>query len=108
MLRRTGSLLVSLRLNPRDPATAMAGGAIAASYYMERRYAEAVEAARHCLTDHPAYHAPRRFLVAGLGQMGETTKVLPPYVSGSCLHRTYLRSWFGFGRLMFESPIMRN
>ena len=48
----------------------MVGGAIAASYYMERRYAEAVEAARRCLTDHPAYHAPRRFLVAALGQLG--------------------------------------
>ena len=63
-------LLASLRLNPRDPATAMVGGAIAASYYVERRYAEAVEAARRCLTDHPAYHAPRRFLVAALGQLG--------------------------------------
>ena len=32
--------------------------------------AEAVEAAQRCLADHPAYHAPRRFLVAALGQLG--------------------------------------
>ena len=63
-------LLASLRLNPRDPASAMVGGTLAASYYIERGYAQALEAARRCLADHPAYHAPRRFLVAALGQLG--------------------------------------
>ena len=35
-------LLASLRLNPRDPASAMVGGALAASYYIERGYAKAL------------------------------------------------------------------
>jgi adenylate cyclase len=63
-------LLMSLRLNPRDPAGPMVRTAIAASYYFEGNYAKAIEAAWNSLSDHPAYASPRRFLVAALGQLG--------------------------------------
>jgi adenylate cyclase len=40
------------------------------AWYLEGRYAEAVESSRHRLADYPAYAAPRRFLVAALAQLG--------------------------------------
>ncbi len=64
------NMTTSLRLNPRDPISPMAAGGIPASYYLERDYEKAVEAARRCLADYPAYAPPRRWLVAALGQLG--------------------------------------
>jgi adenylate cyclase len=60
----------SLRLNPRDPMSATTASLSPMSWYLEGRYADAVEASLHCLTDYPAYAAPRRFLVAALAQLG--------------------------------------
>jgi adenylate cyclase len=63
-------LFISLRLNPRDPVSPVVAGGITRSYYCERNYAASVEAARRCLTSYPVYAAPRRWLVAALGQLG--------------------------------------
>jgi adenylate cyclase len=62
--------LKSLRLNPRDPASAMAASMIPASYYLEQDYAMTVETARRCVADYPNYAMPRRYLAAALGQLG--------------------------------------
>jgi adenylate cyclase len=43
---------------------------IAASYYFDRNYTAAVETARRSLAEYPAFAAPCRYLVAGLGQLG--------------------------------------
>ena len=62
--------LISLRINPRDPASTMAAVIVVASYYLERNYAATVEAALRCLANNPANPMPRRYLVAALGQLG--------------------------------------
>lgn len=59
----------SLRLNPRDPMTATTASLTPMSWYLEGNYAAAVKSSRRCLADYPAYTAPRRFLVAALGQL---------------------------------------
>ncbi|HTW72415.1 MAG TPA: tetratricopeptide repeat protein [Acetobacteraceae bacterium] len=64
--------LESLRINPRAPSSAMAASLVTASYYLAGDYAAAVQAARRSLADYPAYPQPRRFLAAGLGQLGRT------------------------------------
>jgi adenylate cyclase len=62
--------LTSLRLDPHGPGAAGTLGNIAITYYMEGDYVAAVESARSCLTSYPFYAAVRRWLVAGLGQLG--------------------------------------
>jgi TolB-like protein len=59
--------LVSLRLNPRDPGSSMAASNVTVSYFVEGNYAATVDSARRYLAEYPAYHAPRRWLVAALG-----------------------------------------
>lgn len=61
---------LSLRLNPRDPISPAAGSIIAMSFYIERDYAATIKAARRNLADYPTFSASRRFLVAGLAQLG--------------------------------------
>jgi adenylate cyclase len=76
--------LISLRLNPRDPASAMAASMIPASYYLQQDYAMTVETARHCIADYPDYSLPRRYLAAALGQLGrheEATTALREFLS---------------------------
>ena len=61
---------VSLRLNPRDPMNATTASLSPMAWYLEGKYPEAIESARRCLADFPAYAATRRFLVAALAQSG--------------------------------------
>jgi adenylate cyclase len=63
-------LYASLRLNPRDPSSHVVAGGITRSFYFERKYVASVAAARSCLARYPHYTAPRRWLVAALGQLG--------------------------------------
>jgi TolB-like protein len=63
-------LYTSLRLNPRDPSSHIVAGGITRSFYFERDYAASVAAAQNCLARYPGYPAPRRWLVAALGQLG--------------------------------------
>ena len=60
----------SLRLNPRDPMSATTASLSAMAWYLEGKYAEAVDCSLQCLADYPDYAAPRRFLVAALAQLG--------------------------------------
>jgi adenylate cyclase len=62
--------LASLRLNPRDPISPINASLLSMSYYLEGKYADAVESSQRCLADYPTYAPPRRFLVAALGQLG--------------------------------------
>jgi tetratricopeptide (TPR) repeat protein len=62
---------IGLRLNPRDPASSMAASIIVQSYYLERRYAECVAAARHYLANYAVHPTIRRALLAALGQLGQ-------------------------------------
>ena len=64
-------LFISLRLNPRDPNSPLAGSMIIASYHIERDYAATVKAARRNLANYPAMSGSRRFLVAALAQLGQ-------------------------------------
>jgi adenylate cyclase len=61
--------LMALRINPRDPASTMAGAIVVASYYLERDYMATVETARRALANNPDNPMPRRYLVAALGQL---------------------------------------
>ena len=66
-----GECYMVLRLDPRSPMAAAALGTVAASFYLERRYDETVEAACRCLTAYPFHAAVRRWLIAALGQLGK-------------------------------------
>ena len=59
-----------MRLDPYGPYAAANMGNVAITYYLEGDYATAVETARSCLTSYPLYAPARRWLVAGLGQLG--------------------------------------
>jgi hypothetical protein len=61
---------MSLRLNPRDPGSAMAASNVTGSYFVEGNYAATVDSARRYLAEYPAHHVPRRHLVAALGLLG--------------------------------------
>ena len=69
--------LTSLRLDPHSPTAAAIVGNVAIAYYMEGNYTAAVETARSCLTSYPFYAAARRWLVAGLGQLGSRRRQQP-------------------------------
>jgi Flp pilus assembly protein TadD len=62
--------LMSLRLNPRDPGSAMAASNVTGSYFVEGNYTATVDSARRYLAEYPAHHVPRRHLVAALGLLG--------------------------------------
>jgi adenylate cyclase len=64
------AVLACLRLDPRGPRTAGMMQHIAISYYYERDYAKAIEAARRAAARYPAYHLTNRWLAASLGQLG--------------------------------------
>jgi adenylate cyclase len=64
------SVLACLRLDPRGPRTAGMMQHIAISYYFERDYTKAVEAARQTATRYPVFHLTYRWLAAALGQLG--------------------------------------
>jgi hypothetical protein len=79
-------LLMSLRLNPRDPTSALAASVLAVSWYFEGNYTAAAETAARCLADHPAHPGPRRFLAAALGQLGrraEAASVLRDFMDNA-------------------------
>jgi adenylate cyclase len=60
----------SLRLNPRDPISGLTESMIAASYYLEGNYEAAVDTVERCMVQFPEFARVRRYLVAGLGQLG--------------------------------------
>jgi adenylate cyclase len=77
---------VVLRLDPRSPMAAAALGTVAASFYVERGYSEAIETARRCLTAYPSHAVVRRSLIAALGQLerrGEATIELREFLSAA-------------------------
>jgi adenylate cyclase len=77
---------IVLRLDPRSPMAAAALGTVAASFYLEFDYNQAIEAARRCLTTYPFHTAVWRWLIAGLGQldiMEEATISLNEFLSSA-------------------------
>jgi adenylate cyclase len=82
----------ALCLDPRDPSSHHAATLIAASYYYERDYAAAVEAARRSLADYPTFPAPCRFLIAALAQLGRIDEAA-----------SALRNWTVAAPIVFES-----
>jgi adenylate cyclase len=62
--------LTAVRLDPLGPFAAMNLGNAAAAHYLDRDYSAAVETVQRCLATHPAHAPVRRWLVAGLGQLG--------------------------------------
>ena len=67
-------LRIALRLSPRDPRNAWFWHQIVVSYYFERAYAKAAEAARRAIALHHGYPQPHRWLAAALGQLGGLTE----------------------------------
>ncbi len=63
-------LLTSLRLNPRDPINGVVLGNVAWSYYYERDYTKALEAARRVVSRFPDRPSAYRCLTASLRQLG--------------------------------------
>lgn len=65
-------ILAALRLSPRDPRNGHRLNQIAMSYYYERSYADAAEAAKRTIGLYPDNPMPYRWLAAALGQLGQT------------------------------------
>jgi adenylate cyclase len=64
------ALLTALRLNPRDQTNKITVRQIAPTYYFERNYLSAVDAARGAISLDPEFSSPYRWLAAALGQLG--------------------------------------
>ncbi|MEA2742763.1 MAG: adenylate cyclase [Acetobacteraceae bacterium] len=63
-------LMAALRLDPRGPLTSHFMMLIIISYYFERAYSSAVEAAMRMIARYPELPQPYRYLAAALGQIG--------------------------------------
>jgi adenylate cyclase len=59
-----------LRLSPRDPAKSIRLSQLAASYYFENDYENAVRVARQTVRDFPDVPVAYRWMAAALGQLG--------------------------------------
>ena len=68
--RSRQAIAAYLRLDPRGRRTASLMQLIAISYYYQRDYYKAVEAARRTVAQYPKFHLTYRWLAAGLGQLG--------------------------------------
>ena len=60
----------SIRLDPRDPRSAIRLNQRALALYFFREYPAAVEAAKHAIRSFPDFPNPYRWLAAALGQLG--------------------------------------
>jgi adenylate cyclase len=69
---------LALRLGPFDSLRWRANHALAVAYFHDKRYADAVDAARSAIDVNPVYSLPRAFLVAALVRLGraEEAKVM--------------------------------
>jgi adenylate cyclase len=65
-------LFTALRRSPRDPHNSFVLRQITMSYYFERDYTGAAEAAKRALALDPDNPMPYRWLAASLGQLGQT------------------------------------
>jgi pentatricopeptide repeat protein len=68
--RGRDQLLTALRLNPRDPVNAVVLNTIAWSYFCERDYMRARDAARRVVSRFPKRPSAYRCVAASLGQLG--------------------------------------
>ncbi len=59
----------SIRLDPRDPRSAIRLNQMALGLYFSRDYSAAVEAAKHAIRSYPDFPNPYRWLAAALGQL---------------------------------------
>jgi adenylate cyclase len=66
------ALLTALRLDPRGPTSAVPLTQVAVSYYFERDYPQALEAAQRAVSRYPEFPLVYRYLAAILGQLGRT------------------------------------
>jgi len=60
----------SIRLDPRDPRSAVRLNQIAVGLYHSRRYEAAIDAAHEAIRSYPDFPNPYRWLAAALGQLG--------------------------------------
>jgi hypothetical protein len=60
----------SVRLDPRDPRSAIRLNHKALGFYFSREYEAAVEVAKRAIRSYPDYPNTYRWLTAALGQMG--------------------------------------
>jgi hypothetical protein len=62
--------MTAMRLSPNDARQFIWVPALAGSYYLSGRYADAITAGRRGYALKPDYVAPLRYVVAALGQLG--------------------------------------
>ena len=62
--------MIALRLNPRDPLTAIVRLLLTVVHYFDGDYVSALAAARSAIREYPDYPQPYRYLAASLGQLG--------------------------------------
>jgi adenylate cyclase len=62
----------SIRLDPRDPRSAVRLNQMALGLYFSREYAAAVEVAKRAIRSYPGFPNTYRWLAAALGQLGRT------------------------------------
>jgi adenylate cyclase len=91
-------LRTAIRLNPHDQRIALFMHQIEASYYFERDYANAAEAARQTIAAYPGYPQPYRWLAAALGQLATTTE------ASEVLQKAIAISPEGFDRYVRKRP----
>jgi adenylate cyclase len=60
----------SIRLDPRDPRSAVRLSRMALGLYFSEEYAAAVEIAKRAIRSYPEFPNPYRWLAAALGQLG--------------------------------------
>jgi adenylate cyclase len=60
----------SIRLDPRDPRSAVRLGRMALGLYFSAEYAAAVDVAKRAIRSYPEFPNPYRWLAAALGQLG--------------------------------------
>jgi adenylate cyclase len=70
--RGIAALERNMRLDPRDPQSAVRLNQIALAHYFSREYANAVEVAKQTIRSYPDYPHIYRWLAAALGQLGGT------------------------------------
>jgi adenylate cyclase len=61
----------SIRLDPRDPHSAVRLSQLTAAFYLSGDYAAAVEVAKRAIRSYPDFANPYRWLAAALGQLDQ-------------------------------------
>jgi adenylate cyclase len=68
------ALATAIRLDPRDPRSAVRLNQLAVGLYFSQEYEAAIEAAKDAIRSFPDYPNPYRWVAAALGRLGRTSE----------------------------------